>query len=170
MTTTEYDFSQIPNDSVEEFLRQGQECLAGTIQLAIASDQRATAMAGMFGAGFVALLATAAAIVTGEDPNYRLFFGCIGTSLGLFLASFVCAWAARPIDFFVSGYEPRHLVKSTTDLQWMMRYTAEDVQRRIDSNRTCLQLASKNVTFGALLAFLSPIFGLTALVVSRLFS
>lgn len=161
-----YDFSHVPGDAVEEFLRQGQECLAGTMQLAIASDQRAIAMAGIFGAGFIALLATAAAIFTGDRQNVSLFFACVGTAIGLFLASFICAWAARPTDFFVGGYEPRHLSKAVSDPVWMKRYAAEDVQRRIDANGKCLKSASKCVTIGALLALISPLLGLLALWLS----
>ena len=160
MSDLSYDFSTVPNKSVDEILRQGQECLAGTIQLAIASDQRATAMAGIFGAGFVALLATSAAIFTGEKYNEALLYSCLITSSGLFFASFICAWAARPIDFFVCGYEPRHLIKSARDLTWLKRYAAEDVHMRIDKNTECLKLAAKWVKIGATTALLSPILGL----------
>lgn len=57
------DFSTIPEGAIEEILRNGEACLEGTIQLAIAADQRATTMAGIFGAGSVALLAVAATIL-----------------------------------------------------------------------------------------------------------
>jgi hypothetical protein len=44
----------------------------------------------------------------------------------------------------------------------MKRYAAEDVQRRIDANGRCLISASRWVRLGALLALISPIFGLFA--------
>ena len=159
MSDVSYDFSSVPDKSVDEILLQGQECLAGTIQLAIASDQRATAMVGVFGAGFVALLATSAVIVTGEKYNEALLYACLITSFGLFFASVFCAWAAKPVDFFVSGYEPRHLIKSASDLVWLKRYAAEDVQVRIDSNSKYLILAGDWVQLGAKTAFCSPVLG-----------
>jgi len=162
------NFSQVPDQSVDEFLRQGQECLAGTIQLAIASDQRATAMAGIYGAASIALLAAGAAIITGNIPNLPLLFSFLSTAGFLFIASLVCAWAARPIDFFVSGYEPRKLLRSTPDPNWMKRYVAEDTQQRIDANRQSLLLASKNIRVAAVFAFLA-IWPLGLLVIYQLF-
>lgn len=170
MSDMSYDFSSIPNDSVDEILQQGQDCLSGTIQLAIASDQRATAMASIFGAGFVALLATAAAIFGGSTFNEPLFYACLTTSSALFIASFICAWAARPIDFFVGGYEPRYLIKSAGDSSWMKKYAAEDVQKRIDANRKCLSKSSKCVTIGATIALVAPLLGLLAFWLSYQFS
>ncbi len=166
MSDISYDFSQVPDGTVEELLRQGQECLAGTVQLAIASDQRATALAGIFGAGFVALLATGAAIFTGDHYNASLFFACISTAMALFAASFICAWAARPTDFYLGGYEPRHLSKSSSDLSWMKRYASEDVQQRINANGRRLKSASRCVAIGALLALISPGAGLLAIWLS----
>jgi hypothetical protein len=49
--TTALDLDQAPLESVKELHRQAETCLAGTVQLAISADQRATTMAGIFGAG-----------------------------------------------------------------------------------------------------------------------
>ncbi len=164
-----HDFSSLPNNAVDEVLRLGEATLTGTVQIAVAADQRATAMAGIFGAGFVALLAVAAAIATNERYTPSLFFAALTTATGLFVAAVCCAWAARPNDFFVGGYEPRHIMKSTGDVVWMKRYACEDVQKRIDANARSLEKGAKLVIAGAVIAFLSPVAGGVAFSLNRLF-
>jgi len=162
------DFSDLPVDATDEVLRLGEATLAGTVQLAVAADQRATAMAGIFGAGFVALLAVAAAVVTNERYTPSLFFAALTTAAGLFVAAVYCALAARPSDFFVGGYEPRKIMKSTGNVVWMKRYVCEDVQKRIDANRRSLEKGANSVLTGAVIALLSPLAGAIVLWLIRL--
>ena len=44
--------------------------------------------------------------------------------------------AGRPKDFYVSGYEPAKIVKSSVDELWLMGFVCEDSQRRINRART----------------------------------
>jgi len=163
-----YDFTDLPEGAVDDVLRLGEATLAGTVQIAVAADQRATAMAGIFGAGFVALLAVAAAIATNQRYMPSLFFAALTTAAGLFAAAVCCAWAARPSDFFLGGYEPRHFRKSAGNVVWMKRYACEDVQKRIDANARSLEKGAKFVLAGAATAFMSPVAGAIAFWLTRL--
>lgn len=61
----------------------------------------------------------------------------------LLAASLLCAWAAKPSDFYVSGYEPRRLITATSDIIWLERYTIEDIQFRIEANRVEINREAK---------------------------
>jgi len=161
-STSEYDFSNIPDAAADEIYRSGEICLSGTVQLAIAADQRATTMAGVFGAGAVALLAVAATVRSGEISDPSFMWASVLMALILFFAALLCAYAGRPIDFFVGGYEPRLYVECAGDPYWMRRYASEDIQRRIESNRLSHEKSSRLLNCGALMAAISPIFGAVA--------
>jgi hypothetical protein len=70
--TSKPDFSEIPDNAVKELHRQGELCLLGTMQLAVAADQRATTLSGILGAGSVALAAAMAGLISGAHPNLVL--------------------------------------------------------------------------------------------------
>lgn len=149
MQTAKLDLSEASTEAVAEIHRQGELCLQGTMQLALASDIRATTMAGVFGAGAVAIMAV---IATLADRGGAIVWAALTTSGVLFLASLLCSWSARPTDFFVSGYEPKKLAVSASDAVWMLRYSAMDIQSRIDANRVCLSKATGFLKIGTLIA------------------
>jgi hypothetical protein len=130
--------SEVPLVNVQELHRQAETCLAGTVQLAIAAAQRATTMAGIFGAGSVALLAAIATVLAATAPNTPFIGGACGTAALLFLAALTSAMAGAPTDFHVGGYEPKRFMRSAGDLAWMRRYAIQDMQDRIDVNREVL--------------------------------
>ena len=133
------DLSEVSLESVQELHRQAEACLSGTVQLGIAADQRATTMAGIFGAGSVALLAAIATVLAATSP-YTPFIGGAATMAGLlFMAALTSGMAAAPADFHVGGYEPKRFMRSAGDLAWMLRYAVEDMQARIDFNRAVLE-------------------------------
>ena len=146
-----------PIESVREVLRQAEICLEGTLQLAFAADQRATMMAGICGAGAAAFVAAA---VTVQD--WPLVYGASVTSLLLFAAVLIFAWSARPIDFFLAGYEPRLLSASAADERWTLIYVVEDLQRRICKNRKDIDASSNGFKLGFGLAFAAVPLGLVA--------
>lgn len=155
------DFSSIPDSTIEELHRQAETCLAGTVQVALAADARATTLTGILGGGAVALLAGVASIIASD--NYDKFHAVLWSALVVAIAWFVgamsCAWSARPTEFYVGGYEPRLLAQSATDRVWMLRYATEDLQKRIGANRDTLD---QNATFlrrGLLSALLGVVVG-----------
>jgi hypothetical protein len=150
--TSKPDFSEIPDNAVKELHRQGELCLLGTMQLAVAADQRATTLSGILGAGSVALAAAMAGLISGAHPNLVLIVPAAITALFLFIAALLCAWSAQPTDFFVGGYEPRYLAISCADELYALRYAAEDLQMRIDANRATLERSASRQKWGRRLA------------------
>jgi hypothetical protein len=137
------DLSEIPEEGVRELHKQAETCLAGTVQFAIAADQRATTMAGIFGAGCIALLAAIATVLAASVPYSPFIGGAAAMSLLLFAAALTSGMAATPTDFHVGGYEPKRLARSATDLVWMLRYALDDMQDRIDANRNVLERSAR---------------------------
>jgi len=168
------DFSNIPATAAKELCRQGELCLQGTIQLALAADQRATTLTGILGAGSVALVAATVSLSISPDRKIALIASAAITALVLYCGALLCAWAARSTDFHVAGYEPRSLAFSATgdDAEiWMQRYSAEDVQARIDHNRRELEKSSRYLTWGRRIALCAvPIGALSFVLVGRYFS
>jgi len=156
------DFSNVPQDAARELCRQGELCLQGTVQLAIAADQRATTLTGILGAGAIALVAATVSLSVGAKPNVTLIFSAAATALSLYCGALFCAWAARSADFFVAGYEPRllHISAPENSELWMQRYSAEDIQMRIDHNRDTLEKSSRYLTWGRRIALCSVPIGL----------
>ncbi len=146
------DLSGASSETIAELHRQAEVCLSDTLRLATAADQRATTMAGVFGAGSVALVAAAVTIFSAPGHRPALVTAALVAAVILFVASLLSAWAARPTDFFVAGYEPRFLAPSATDLTWMLRYATEDLQVRIDANREALESSARLLAIGLWLA------------------
>jgi hypothetical protein len=161
------DLSSVPDSLVEELHKEGVLCLQGTLQLAVAADQRATTLTGVFGAGSVALLAAAATLLTVSQPNQPLLLGAIATAIFLLSAALFCAWAARPVDFFLVGYEPKLLAPAARDRGWMLRCTTEDIQMRIDANRRVISRSALILKFGFLIAVCSVPAGIIAFWAAR---
>jgi hypothetical protein len=139
------DLSSVPESLVEELHEEGVLCLQGTLQLAVAADQRATTLTGVFGAGSFALLAAAATLLTASQPNQPLLWGASATAVFLLSAALFCAWATRPVNFYLAGYEPKLLTAAANDRGWMLRCATEDIQMRIDSNRRVISRSASMV-------------------------
>ena len=162
-----YDFTNIPDDNIDEVLRLGEETLNGTVSLAIAQDQRATSLMGIFGAAAVALLGVSGALISSTSPNLPLIYSSFTIAVGFFLVSLVFGWSGRPSDFYVAGYEPKQIHKSTGDISITKKYVCEDIQIRIDSNRIHLANAAWSVKVGGILAILSILLGAGVFLVIR---
>jgi hypothetical protein len=98
-----------PLESIREIQRQAELCLGGTVELAIAADQRGTTLAGICGAGAFALAAGMAGLLTASSVDGQLVGTASIASAMLFVAALIFAVSARPIDFYVLGYEPKAL-------------------------------------------------------------
>jgi hypothetical protein len=137
--------------------RQAEECLAGTVTLATAADSRAITLTGIFGGGAVALLAASATILAAPEHEayFPLMMAAAVGALFLFVSSMFCAYACRPINFFVGGYEPKLLSQSAVDPTWTLRYATNDIQARIDKNRKALAASARYVNFAMWFALFS---------------
>ena len=162
MTEEVPNFSNVPDGAVKELHRQAELCLMGTVQLATSVDQRATTTSGILGGGAVALLAASAAMGSASHPIFPFIAAAIATAAVLYLGALLCASAARSVDFFVAGYEPRLLAPAASDENSILRYAAEDLQIRINRNRLSLARSSRLFTWGQRIGLLAgPIGAIT---------
>jgi hypothetical protein len=152
-TTSVDGMALLEGDALKEVCRQGEECLRGTVQLAIASDQRASTLTGIFIAGTVALVVAAGNWATGTNPSREFISALLATAAMFGVAAFLVARAARSIDYHVAGYEPRALAVVGNEHVWMLRYSADEMQEKIDFNRMALEKASRALTMGRAFGF-----------------
>lgn len=145
---TRPDFSEVPPEAIKELHRQAETCLQGTIQLAVAADQRATTMAGILGSVSAAILTVAVLIATSAAPNWSVMSAAVATATVLFIGALLTAIAARPCDFQVAGYEPKRMADAAQSETWILRYATEDLQVRIDANRIALDKTARFLSWG----------------------
>lgn len=154
------DWTNIPEASVHHLLEEAKEHLRGTIELGINADQRSAALCGVFGGGAFALFAVSATVFAGEHSSTTLQWASAIAGFILLIASLLCARAASPGDFYVSGYEPSLLFSAASDPLWMQRYTIEDIQRRIEANRIEINREASLVKWAVRIAMGSLVIGL----------
>ena len=150
-TLESLELSGLALEALQELNRQGEACLDGTIRLALASDQRAVTLTGVFGAAATALAALLGAFVTAaHEPAAPLLIAIGVASLLFFLLLLACTLSAKPVEFFVGGYEPRLLVRgcSGDDTTPLLRASITDLQCRIDRNRVALERSARLLTCG----------------------
>ena len=141
-----------------EFLRHGEEMVRGTLALGHGADLRATTAMGIFGAIGTALFAAAATLFVAPNPSWPLIWGALAPTLILFTAAGFCGYAARPQDFYISGFEPRNLLDSSAkDDGARARVLMSVTQDRIDRNRRALDKAADFVSRAFRLAAISPV-------------
>ncbi len=153
----DFDFSEVPIGAEAEFLRQAELCLQSTIQVAIASDSRATTLTGTLGAASAALLVLAGNIASKEGFRTDLLVSIMIGAVILIAAASFCAAAARPINFHVAGYQPAVLYEAASSERHIKLVTAADIQVRIETNNWSLAKASQALSFGRTLAIISPL-------------
>ena len=153
-----------------EFLLRGQEMVTATLSLAHGADLRNTTMMGIFGAVGVALFAAGATIITGSHPSWALAGGAMTTAIGLFIASAICAVAARPVDFFISRFEPKRLIDSSArNDQDRTRVLIAVIQDRIDHNRESLARSARLTAIAMCVAAASLAVGALFFLIKSLF-
>jgi hypothetical protein len=170
LSVSEIDWDDIPEHTVREILRLGETYLDSTLKVAIAADQRATALMGIYGAVGVALLVSAATIGTRTQPDVSLIASLSVVSFLLLISGLICGRAGRPVDFYISGYEPKKIVKSSADDLWLLRYVCDDVQRRIDSNRQSLEKSSILILSSFIISGVSVVAGIAVFLLVRIMS
>jgi hypothetical protein len=150
---------------LKELVHQGEVCLSDTVRLAIAADARANTLCGIFGAAGVALLAAAAANFASQHGE-RAFVVATTVAGSLFIfASAVAAFAARPIDFFAGGDQPRRLANVMETLP-QLQHIAADFQMRIDKNRAAMERSAARTMWALYLAGTAVLGGVVAFIVS----
>jgi len=141
-----------------EIKSQGERFLEAQLQVALASDQRAATMAGIFAA--IAAAAIAGSIAywdkTGSAPV--LSSGLAG-GVWMMLGVGLCLWAARPVDFYFPGNHPAQWfdLRDDTSLAEALGGEAENYQDRIESNASRLVAMGDRLKLGAVLVGTAPI-------------
>lgn len=167
MSESTLDWSGVPDESFKEILRQGEIQLEMLLRTSIAADQRAMTLAGVFAAVAVALFAGTSALLSFPSPDHVAMVCMGGSSVALFVASLVCAFSGRPRKYRPSGYQPKMLIGSAADTVWMLRYTAQDIQLRLEDNRQVLSDVGFLTHVGYWIAIVSLSVGGIAFVVLR---
>src|SRR5437016_1424724 len=88
------DILALPDTIVATVHKQAEECLTGTVTLAVAADSRATTLTGIFGGAAVALLAAGATILAAPDHQsyLPLLASALVAAFFLFTAALLCAY------------------------------------------------------------------------------
>jgi hypothetical protein len=165
-----HSWDGVSQEAQREFLARGQEMIKETLALAHGADLRGTTMMGIFGAVGVALFAAGATIIEGTHPSWPLSAGAITASIGLFLASATCAFAARPSDFFISGFEPKRLLSSGARYdENRIRVLIAVTQDRIEYNRTSLEQSARLISAAMVIGGIGLAAGGSVFLVASLF-
>jgi hypothetical protein len=163
------DWTTIPEASVTYLLHEAKEYLQGPIEIGINADQRSAALCGVFGGGAFALFAVSATVFAGNHANNIFQWAAVIAGFILLIASLLCATAASPGDFYVSGYEPRQLFSPALDISWMQKYTIEDIQTRIEANRAEIYREASLIKWAIRIAGAGMAIGLIIFVTGILF-
>jgi hypothetical protein len=165
--TEEARWNDISEEATREILRQGELYLDRTLQTAIAADQRATTLMGIYGAVGVALLVAGATLGTRPQPELSLIISIVVAAALILLAGLMCGRAGKPVDFYISGYEPEKIMPSSTDRLWLLRYICDDVQCRIEANKEILRKSSSRILASFAVSGASVIAGIVIFFVLR---
>ena len=168
--------NQIPLDLAREIARQDEARLSAMMELATASDLRATTLFGILGAASVGIGAAVLTLLANERQGHSfagLVAGGTVVALTLFSGSIIAALAGAPRDFYVSGGNPDLLRNwSWSERTWrteveMLDATGQRYAESINRNRKTLEAISKRVNVALSLALASPILGVAVFFAVR---
>jgi hypothetical protein len=152
-------------------LRQGELKLTAQMQLALAADNRATVLAGIFSTLAVTGV-SGAAVLWKLGPGYGGWLaGLIVQVVLLIGAAYLCVHAARPTDFYTVGNRPMRWWKDGVErksLAACLKQESDNYQHRIDRNSELITGNANLVSNALHLAVLSPLPVLVA-VLARIY-
>ena len=145
------EFDEEYLDLTKTVLRQGELVLQDQLTRSLASDQRATTLAGMFTAVALAVLGFAAHAFEGGNLASPAGWAAIGAGLPLLGSVAFCVWCARPVPFASVGNEPECWWSDgveTRPLVESLRNECANYQKRITENSQDLKRAARALRFG----------------------
>lgn len=149
--------ADVPLDTAQQILAQGERYLQSQLEVATASDQRATTVATFFGTMATAVIAGSMAYWDAKQDLPILLAGLVGAS-AMIAGACMCLWAARPVDFYFPGNHPAHWFPvATRPLSEILFGEAQNYQEHIEANDDALKENSKMVARGAALAVAAPL-------------
>lgn len=157
--TDHVSWDGVPDETIDFVLSQGEKYLATQVAMSLAADQRATTVASVFAALGAAIFASAIAYWT-ETGDFPLLFGGLVSGLLAVAGALGCLFAARPINVYAPGAEPRAWYQALTEpLPHSKGVEAENYQAAIDDNDRVMSANSKIFQCSALVAAASPAVG-----------
>lgn len=136
-------------------LRQGELRLQDQLHRAIASDHRASAMAGFFVASGLAAIGYG----MGERGDLPLFYACLAAGITLWLCGCLCIFSAWPAPFGAVGSEPNNWWGDDVEIRPIeecLKKESYNYQKRIDHNKRVHARATQLLRGGMSLGVLSP--------------
>lgn len=139
----EWSWNGVSDEATREMMRLAELQLNDLLAASLAADQRATNQCGVL-AGFGAALLTAAATLwLADEQQANASISALTAGVGMLVAAFISALAARPTAYMASGYEPRKLISVARDASEMLKGVIEDMQMRITHNRASLETSAR---------------------------
>ncbi len=136
---------------------QGEKYLQAQMQMAVASDQRAMTMAGVFSAIATATIAGAIAHWDKSASVPILTGGLLGGQCML-LGTATCLWSAKQVDFYYPGNQPAHWYACRKEsLPQSLGAEAENYQGHIEANALVLERCGKALGVGAAISVAAPL-------------
>jgi hypothetical protein len=175
MTTTEpadagVNWKGVKLEMARQIKAQGEVFLQAQLQSAIASDQRATTMAGI-------CVTLATAVVAGGIAYWDkaqagpVLAASFGAALMLIIAAGFAGWSARPVDFFFPGNQPSKWYEiRDADLAYALGGEAENYETHIQVNQAILTANHHAVYVGFWFALASPAVGALVWVTAKIIS
>lgn len=157
-------WQKVELELVKEILREGESYLQAQLSLALAADQRSSVVAGLFTAAAAAIIAGLITLASSEHPSHPLAIYAGGTvSVTLLIAgASLCIWAARPVNFYVSGNEPKKWykdVEAPRELRVLLGEQAQLYQEMIEDNNKALRRNSQLFLAGGIAGIAAPVAG-----------
>lgn len=158
-------FDSAPPELVDEIIRQAELRLDAQLSAALAADQRAMTFAGLLFAGVAVLLGGGLGISPGSPQTTPIF----AMAIGFTLAAACACWSARPSPWHFAGNFPASWtddVSNGLSLEESKREMASNFQELLEFNEAQLTSAARWMRASMIIALLTVIAGLAALLCS----
>ena len=152
-------------------LQQGEVKLQAQLQAALAADQRAMVLAGMFATAAVAAFGLAILAVDREAAMWNLFSGGLAAGACLMVGAYQCLQAAWPQEFRFPGNQPDNWWSDGVEkrpLADSLKNQSKHYQKAIIENRFAMERNAKKTEVGAKWGLSAAGAGLAAAVVVQL--
>jgi hypothetical protein len=154
------DWGRVDLEMARQIASQGEKYLQTQVQMAIAADQRAMTLAGLFTAIATAVIAASIAYWDKSGSAPILAAGVVG-GVVMLIGAASCLWSARQIDFYYPGNEPAHwYAQRYATLTEAIGGEAENYQHHIEKNDAAIKANGRFLGWGAKIAVAAPIVGL----------
>ncbi|MEO5375989.1 MAG: hypothetical protein H7840_17325 [Alphaproteobacteria bacterium] len=157
------DWKGVMLETAREILRQGELYLSAQLTTALAADQRAVRLAGLFSAATSGLLAGGLALLTADSPVVELGTAALVMGVTMLVGLWFAVKATRPVDFYVVGNHPRQWWTEDDlhgPLSIALGQQGEHCQKAIDHNAEVLAGNGRSLRVALTLGLWTPVVGI----------